>query len=52
MENINKDEKPQNDPVLMKKLLVDNNMSIKEVSNLLHVSKKLVAIKAKEFGLK
>lgn len=47
----NKLEKPQNDYETMRKLVVDQNLSVKQIANVLHISKKLVEIKIKEHGL-
>ena len=52
MENIiNKSTKPHNNFDFMRDLVVTKMLSNKEISNLLYISKKLVAIKIKEHGL-
>jgi hypothetical protein len=51
MQTINKDLKLQNDYDAMYDLVVTKKLSNQEISNLLYISKKLVAIKIKEHGI-
>ena len=53
MENIiDKSAKPHNDYNFMRDLIVTKMLSNKEISNLLYISQKLVAIKIKEHGIR
>jgi hypothetical protein len=47
-----KSTKPHNDFEFMRDLIVTKMLSNKEISNLLYISKKLVAIKMKEHGIR
>jgi hypothetical protein len=49
---IDKSTKPHNDFEFMRDLIVTKSLSNKEISNLLYISKKLVAIKMKEHGIR
>jgi hypothetical protein len=49
---IDKTTKPHNNFEFMRDLAVAKSLSNKEISNLLYISKKLVAIKMKEHGIR
>ena len=51
MQTIDKDLKLQNNYDTMYDLVVTKMLSNKEISNLLYISQKLVAIKIKEHGI-
>jgi hypothetical protein len=49
---IDKTTKPHNDFEFMRDLVVTKSLSNKEISNLLYISQKLVAIKIREHGIR
>ena len=49
---IDKSTKPHNNFEFMRDLIVTKMLSNKEISNLLYISQKLVAIKIKEHGIR
>jgi hypothetical protein len=51
MDEINKDAKLQNDKEWMTDAWINKKLSAGEISNLLHISVKLVHIKLREFDL-